>query len=81
MQVNKPNYNLYEMQNQNNEQQSRTTFNNFIYPSQIQQQQPKRYQYQYLDNNSFYNTGNSNYNQTNMAVNNSNIYGRQAEMI
>ena len=81
MQVNKPNYNLYEMQNQNNEQQSRTTFNNFIYPSQIQQQQPKRYQYQYLDNNSFYNTGNNNFNQTNMAVNNSNIYARQAEMI
>ena len=69
------------MQNQNNEIQSRTAYGNFVYPTQIQQQQPQRYQYQNLDNNSFYNTGNSKFNQTNMAVNNSNIYGRQAEMI
>ena len=79
------NYNKMQEYNQQKIpiEQSRTVYGNFVNQPQFQQQNlpQQRYQYQHLDTNSFYRSGSSNFNQTNMAINNSNYYARQPEMI
>ena len=79
------NYNKMQEYNQQKipSEQSRTVYGNFVNQPQFQQQNlpQQRYQYQHLDTNSFYRSGSSNFNQTNMAINNSNYYARQPEMI